>query len=409
MRIVLRFASVFFLVPSLFGQAPLPVSTNNDATIPPAKASAAVPGLVPQKEKAPTTELASTTPIVTLKGLCDAAPAFKTARATAAKTARTGVNARPKTCQTVITKGQMDDLLDMLIPGATPEQRSGFALNYIRLLAASQVALEKRLDHDPVVAKEVEARTQFTRMQVMAGSLYHRVEALAEDVKDSEIQSYYSGNQGNFLQGEVQRILLPKAVAGGAPVDLAKLKGKAEELRARAAKGEDFDQLQHEAYLALNPNGSVPPTKLATVHRTSLPSAERSVFDLRPGEVTPVVDTQGALEILKLVSAKPVPLETVREEIKIALTNGHLLLLMKDATQDVTANFNLAYLELPKAPELFLPPSLHQRARAGGNGGTQGATNQGAMNQGAMNSGGRRPATDAMPPSSQSAAPAPQH
>ena len=61
------------------------------------------------------------------------------------------------------------------------------------------------------------------------------------------------------------------------------------------------------------------------------------MFDLPPGEVTPVIETQGALEILKLVSAKPVPLDTVRDEIKIALTNGHLMIIMKDATEGVSA------------------------------------------------------------------------
>jgi len=80
------------------------------------------------------------------------------------------------------------------------------------------------------------------------------------------------------------------------------------------------------------------------------------------------------------------------------LTNGHLLLLMKDATQGVTANFNLTYLELPKAPELFLPPSLRQRARPGGNGGTQSA----------MNPGSSHPGAGAMPPP-QNAGPSVQH
>jgi hypothetical protein len=109
---------------------------------------------------------------------------------------------------------------------------------------------------------------------------------------------------------------------------------------------------------ALSSGPSTSWTKTATVHRGGLPPAEAGVFDVKPGEVTPVVDASGAFEILKLVSLKPVPLDSVRAELKTALTNGHLQLLMKDATKGVTANFDLAYLSLPSAPELFLSPSL---------------------------------------------------
>jgi hypothetical protein len=234
-------------------------------------------------------------------------------------------------------------------------------------MAASSVALEKRLDHDPAVAKEMDARLQFTRMQVMASSLYRRVEKLAEDVQESELSSYYAEHSAAFTQGEIQRIVLLKANASGSPVDLVTLKSKAEELRARAAKGEDFEALQKEA-AALNSGSSPSWAKTATVHRGGLPPAEAGVFDLKPGEVTPVVDASGAFEILKLLSLKPIPLDSVRAELKTALTNGHLQLLMKDATKDVKASFDLAYLSLPSAPELFLTPSLRSPNPAAGTG-----------------------------------------
>jgi hypothetical protein len=200
-------------------------------------------------------------------------------------------------------------------------------------------------------------------MQVMASSLYRRVEKLAEDVQESELSSYYAEHSAAFTQGEIQRIVLLKANASGSPVDLVMLKSKAEELRARAAKGEDFEALQKEA-AALNSGSSPSWTKTATVHRGGLPSVEAGVFDVKPGEVTPVVDASGAFEILKLLSLKPIPLDSVRAELKTALTNGHLQLLMKDATNDVTANFDLAYLSLPSAPELFLTPSLRSPSAA---------------------------------------------
>ncbi len=360
---ILHVASVLMFVSSLLGQTPLPVSTTKEATLPPA--TAASTALVPQKAVPVVVDLAPNTPIATLQGVCAGTAVAKSA---APKTgAKAGAKIMAKTCQTVITKAQMDAMADLLIPGAPPESRRQFALNYIRMLAASGVALEKKLDHDPAVAKEMEARMQFTRMQVMASSLYHRVEKLADDVQDSEIQSYYAEHAANYIQGDVQRISLSKSAPAGAPLDLVMLRNKAAEFQARAAKGEDFDQLQKEVVQAVNPGGAVPTTKIAMVRRNGLPPAESVVFDLKPGEITPVVDAQGAFEILKLVSVKPVPLDAVRADIKSALTNGHLQLIMKDATKDVTANFNLAYLELPKAPELFLSPSLRGPAQPGMN------------------------------------------
>jgi len=360
MRMQLRGFSLFFLMSlallavagSALGQAPVPVSTTKEVAVAPPTAAAGS-ALVPQK--AAPAQVGPDAPIVTLQGICEDTSKGATRKTAAAKTADTKTKA--KTCKTVITRAQMDGILDLLIPDANPEQRRQFAVNYIRMLAASSVAMDKRLDYDPAVQKEMGARLQFTRMQVMASSLYHRVEKLAGDVQEGELSTYYATHSAAYTEGEVQRIALLKSNASGTPVDLAMLKTKAEDLQARAAKGEDFEALQKEA-ATLNSGTNPSWTKMAAVRRAALQPAEAVVFDVKPGEVTPVVDAPGAFEVLKLVSVKPVPLESVREEIKSALTNGHLQLIMKDATKDVTANFNLAYLNVPTAPELFLSPSL---------------------------------------------------
>jgi len=354
MRIAFRGLSfsvaLLLLGGSLLGQNPVSVSTTKEVKVPPPTTGST---LVPQK--AAPAQIAPEAPVVTLQGICEETGKTSAPKTIAAKTSAAKTN--PKTCKTVITRAQMDAITDLLVPDASPEQRHQFALNYIRVMAASSVALEKHLDHDPAIAKEMDARLRFTRMQVMASSLYRRVEKLAEDVQDRELTSYYADHSAAFTQAEIQRIVLLKANASGPPVDLLTLKSKAEELQARAAKGEDFETLQKEA-AALNSNSNPAWAKTATVHRGGLPPVEAGVFDVKPGEVTPVVDTPGAFEVLKLVSMKPIPLDSVRAELKTALTNGHLQLLMKDATKDVSANFNLAYLSLPSAPELFLPPSL---------------------------------------------------
>jgi hypothetical protein len=379
MRIVLRFGFLALIVPALFGQAPsraAPSQPAGDQALVPVSTAAASASLAQPKATPAVTDVEPNAPVVTIQGVCDGAPGIKSpasVRSSVKSAAKPGTRAKAtvqggKDCKTVVTKAEMDAMMDLLLPGATPEQRRGFALNYIRMLAASGVAKEKLLDHDPAVARELEARTEFTRMQVMASSLYRRIETLAQDVQDAEILSYYNQEAGNLIEGEVQRLSLSKLGPRGTQVDLAALRTKAEEYHARAAKGEDLEQMQKEIQAA-NPGSSAPSMKTATVRRNNLSPEEAIVFNLKPGEITPVVDARGAFEILRLVSVKPIPLETLRADIKTALANGHLQLLMKDATKDVTAKFNLMYLQLPKTPELFLAPSP-KPLRAASNGTT---------------------------------------
>jgi hypothetical protein len=97
------------------------------------------------------------------------------------------------------------------------------------------------------------------------------------------------------------------------------LKAKAEELRAPAASGEDFDQLQHEAYRDLGIKASIPSAKLKMVLRISLPSQDRIVFDLEHEKVTDLLDSLGDFVVLKLISKRPLSLESARAEIMTLL------------------------------------------------------------------------------------------
>ena len=98
-----------------------------------------------------------------------------------------------------------------------PLRASQSAIKYAPFLAASGVAQREHLEEEPVVANELEAQMKLARMQVLANTLYHQMEAQAENV------------------------------AGG-----------------------NFDQLQREAYENLGINIAPPPTKLNMVRRTSL-------------------------------------------------------------------------------------------------------------------------------------------
>jgi hypothetical protein len=295
------------------------------------------------KPVSPTLEVAPETPVVTLEGVCD----------------RPQV-AGAKGCKTVITRAQLDSMIELLAPETPQSARRQFAINYARLLAASEVAQRHHLEKEPAVIKELQAQLKLARMQVLASTLYRQIEEQAANVPASEIQKYYSDHQANFDEGEVLRLTIPKAAAteSGQPLDASAVKATADALRARAAAGEEFDQLQQAAYKELGLKALPSATKLNKVRRTRLAPDEAKVFDLKAGEVSEVMESPGAFVILKLDSKQSIPIETAGSEIKSILRQARLEQEIQSASKNVKAQFNLTYLEMPAAPELFVAPAL---------------------------------------------------
>ena len=290
-----------------------------------------------------TAEVPPNTPIVTLEGVCS----------------RPKQNAAAAPCKTVITRKQLDSLVDVLEPNARPSMRRQFAIVYARLLAASEIAERRHLEKNPAVVRELQEKLEFTRVQVLANHLLLAVQENAENVPLSDIQKYYAQHQADFERAEVLRLSLSTSAQtnSGQPLDSSSLRAKMEELRERATAGEDFSQLQQEAYADLRIKGNLPPTKLSIMHRENLLPDEAKAFDLKLGDVSEVLDSQGGFTILKLVSKNFVPVEAARAEIEAVLLREHMHRVLQDATKDIKAQFNLKYLEMSSAPELF-PTSL---------------------------------------------------
>jgi hypothetical protein len=87
-------------------------------------------------------------------------------------------------------------------------------------------------------------------------------------------------------------------------------------LRARAAKGESFDTLEKEAYVAAGLKGNPPSTKMEKVRPTTLHPAHHAAMELKTGEVSEVISDPTGHYIYKLVSKQTLPLESVKPEIK---------------------------------------------------------------------------------------------
>jgi len=275
----------------------------------------------------PAMNVAPNTPVVTLEGVCDSSE-----------------KSGNKPCKTVLTHADISQLIDSLTPGASPTARRRFAIRYAQLLAASAEARRKHLEADPAVAAELRAQMELARVQVLSKALYRQMEENSANVPLSDIQKYYLDHKSNFDQGEVRVISVPGSYSA------------MEELLARAAKGEDFDQLQQEIFKNLGIQSALPSTRLGLVRRTALPPFESKVFDLKVGEACQVEVPDGGFKILKLESSHPVPIEIVQPDIVTLLQNERMQRELGTAAGDISAQFNLEYLGLAQSPVLFTAP-----------------------------------------------------
>ena len=305
------------------------INVNRQAVRHPTRAAAQPPTPV---------DLPPDTPVVTLKGVCD--PAKKSEN---------------QDCKTVFTREQMDKIMAQMAPSAPQALHPQVAVKYVRMLAAAKLAEDRKLDNNPTVAVQLEKQTRLGRMQVLAAAFYRQIEEAAENPTMTELQQYYAEHLSQFEEGEVLRLSIPKSVFSrkGGRLDPAMVKAEVDSLHRRANLGYDFDQLQVQAYIDLGITQPPPPTKLTMARRRSMPPDQSEVYNLQPGEITPVIDSYTSLVILKLVSKQTASFDSVIPEIRSDLKPALLMREIQSASKNISAEFNLQYLGVSAQPELF--------------------------------------------------------
>jgi hypothetical protein len=117
----------------------------------------------------------------------------------------------------------------------------------------------------------------------------------------------------------------------------------ADELRARAAAGDDFVILQKEAYAAAGATGVPPNPSLGQLRSASLPPAHVSAFDLKAGEVSHVLKDSTGLYIYKLDAKSIEPLDAATDEIQKTLQNQHREEAIQAVQRPITTEMNQTY------------------------------------------------------------------
>jgi parvulin-like peptidyl-prolyl isomerase len=334
--------------------------------------SATPPAATPSAstDKAPEIKVGPDDAVITLKGYC------------------ADVTQQGDACKTVISRAQFEKLAESLQPGMSPAIRRQLATAYSRILRMSTVAEKRGLDKQP----KFEEKMNFARMQVLSGELSSALQEDAGKVTDGDIDDYYKKNEASYEQATFARIFVPRAKQIVNPVVRPKAgtnvgakasatastnrlpteaqKKASEEamtklaagLRARAAKGEDPDTLQKEAYVAAGLPGNAPSTKMEKVRRTTLPANHQAVMDLKPGEVSEVIsDPNSGHYIYKLVSKETLSVDTVKPEIRSTISSQRY----RDSMQNFQGNVDLndAYFgptrnpAMPPLPRGAKPPA----------------------------------------------------
>ena len=333
----------------------------------PAPAQAPAPANTPKRQTpAAQSDAAAAVPpdaaVITVNGVC--APQPKTGAAKPATTPKTP----PADCKTVITKAGFEKLANAIAPNVTPQLKKSLAGALPRFIAMSNEAKRKGLDKTATY----EELLKFAKMQVLTNELTREIQEEAANVPQEAIAKYYQQNAESYEQYNLERLFVPRAKqtqpAGKEEEEKkdeklteeqqkakeAEEKAKqeeneqamtklAEDLRARAAAGEDFMKLQKEAFEAGGMKIESPTVALPKMRRNGLPPAHAAVFDLKPGEVSQVINDTGGHYIYKMTSKDQLTLDQVKDEIHNKLQNDRQREMMDKVTGSFKVETNEAY------------------------------------------------------------------
>jgi peptidyl-prolyl cis-trans isomerase C len=334
-----------------------------------------VPGAADTSESVP-----ESAAVITVKGVCSPQPrpasqAIAAKPATGAKTSPS--SAAPADCKTVITKAEFEKLASSLAPSGSisPQLKRQLGGMLPRVIAMSNQAKKEGMDKTDQYREMV----KFVQMQVLANELQRKLQTEAQNIPAADIQKYYDEHKADFAQYNLDRLFVPRMkqnepdlkneserdknekptedqIKAQQAADKAKTDANeqemnklADDLRARAAAGEDFTKLQKEAFEAAGMKIESPSVSLANVRRTGLSPSHAAVFDLKPGEVSQVISDNGNHYIYKMKSESELPLDQAKNEIHGRLQSERMREMMDKLNSSFKVETNEAYFG-PGAP-----------------------------------------------------------
>lgn len=279
----------------------------------------------------PKSSLPSRTPVITIAGVC-------------AEKSQSAAGKSNKRCETVVSREDFEELTDAVQPGMAATKRQQFGDTYARFLVMEQEAKKRGLDR----GERYHELLEFARAQILTEELDRALQREAANVSDKAIAEYYQQNRQQFERATFRRVFIPhsRKPAGtrdpGTTFLGADEKEQSNILRSRAVAGEDFGQLQGEAYEAAGLKGSAP-TETAAVRPADLPAGHASVFALNPGQISEVITDSTGSYIYQMVNKEGLALSQVKEQIAETLRVQRMRDLMRKIQESSRIELNNAY------------------------------------------------------------------
>ena len=325
---------------------PAQQTTPAPQTVPPPHAGRPATPAPAQPDTAAT--VAPAAPVITVHGVCNNTAPKRPAAAGARKTATPAASASGP-CETVITKAQFEKLLETVNPNVPAGMRRNIAQAYVELMAFAQAAQKAGVENDPKFAEQL----RLLRMQALVSIYRRNIEEKNRNPSPQEISGYYNQNLPKYEEIMLSRLFIPaKNTSSANKDDLEKKAAQvANDLHDRAAKGEDFEKLQKEAYTTLGLTIAPPNTSVGTRRRGMLtPAEEQELFALKPGDVSKVEQEPAGYVIYKVESRQTLPQEQMKDEISRELFRQKMEAQMKAINSSVKADFNNEYFGAAAPP-----------------------------------------------------------
>ena len=274
-------------------------------------------------------------PVITISGVCEGNSAKST---------------NSSGCTTKITREQFEKLTAGLALSGQPVAAGGrqqLAQTWVDLLAYEKAVSATGMENSP----EFQGLMELIRLRTLSEIYRRNLQTKNRTPSAQDIDDYYRQNPTNFTSLRLSRILIPRknpAAANREEYERRALQ-VANDLRERAAKGEDFSQLQKEGYDTLGLI-SPPATDLGIRRKASLLTEEQDeVFSMSEGGVSKVEQEPYSFVIYKIESKRLLSSEEVRDEISREISKQRLEKAFREITSAVHPEFNQQYFT-PASP-----------------------------------------------------------
>ncbi len=252
-----------------------------------------------------------------------------------------------------VTAAQFSDLLAQLPPAYQqgPGRRM-LAERLMQMKLLAQQARKEHLDQTPQVQRQME----IMRDQVLAGAMAEKAQ---KSVDEPALRKYYEEHKTDLDRVTARHILVRGAnspvplVEGKKDLTDEQAKAKADELKARLAKGEDFAAVAKAE--SDDPGSGARGGDLGTFGRGQMvPAFDATAFSLKEGEVSQPVKTQFGYHLIQVQKHLSPSFEEAKDELNQKMGPAALQTLLEKLKANTKTEMDEKFFG-PAATEPMMP------------------------------------------------------